>query len=127
MEKTGKLETAQIVIMFRALVMAAIENLPDLGVGDEKLGYTTQEKIDEYKASIEKRLDKGLDKLAEAMIEKDATEVTKEVFVENLCKPENAKILTSYGFRQYILKDAKVAFASKGASELGAEETNQES
>ena len=85
--------------MFRALVMAAIENLPDLGVGDEKLGYTTQEKIDEYKASIEKRLDKGLDKLAEAMIEKDATEVTKEVFVENLCKPENAKILTSYGFR----------------------------
>lgn len=85
--------------MFRALIMAAIVNLPDLGVGDAEMGFTTQQKIDVYHDFLEKNLDTGLNKLVDNVIGSDAAEITKEDFLDNLQKPENAKILTSYGCR----------------------------
>ena len=107
--------------MLRALVVVGIENLLKLGVGNTDVGFTTQENIDAYQNSLVRNLDTALDKVVDDVIGFENQNVTKAAFVENLQKPENAQILTSYGFRQYIMASSLL---SKG--EVNMTETNIE-
>ena len=85
--------------MLRSLVLIGIEKLLKLGVGNTDVGFTTQEEIDAYQKALISKLDAAVEKLVEQVIGFEKKDVTKEDFVENLQKPENAQILTSYGFR----------------------------
>ena len=42
--------------MFRSLFMTVIDRLLELGVGDTMEGFTTQGKIENYRAALQKRL-----------------------------------------------------------------------
>ena len=117
---SGKLGRLEIITMFTALIGAGIAKLPELGVGNTDEGFTTKEKIDAYQVKIGKNLDTGVEKLVNNVLGEETTDVEKDTFIENLCKPANAKVLSSHGFRSFILMS--------GTPELGenADETNQE-
>ena len=87
---------ADILNMLRALIVVGIEKLPPLGVGDTAQGFLSQDKIDAYVASLEKNLDTGIEKLVKNVLGGEIDEIEKDVFIANMCKKENEKIVFFY-------------------------------
>ena len=114
--------------MFRSLILAGIEKLPELGVGKTDEGFTTKDKIDAYQTNLQKHLDTGVNKLVDTVLGSAVQDVAKELFVTNLQKKENAMILSSHGFRQYIMQSARPISRAEDEEEEDPipDETNQE-
>ena len=116
--------------MFRALIRAGIEKLPELGIGKTDDGFTTKDRIDAYRAKLESNIDAGVTKLVDNVLGSAVQDVAKELFVTNLQKKENSMILSSHGFRHYIMESAvprkQTEIDGDEEEEKENEDTNQE-
>jgi Ca2+-binding EF-hand superfamily protein len=97
---SGKIQKPELSMLLKAYVGVAINNLVDLGVGDQAAEYVSAEKAVEYKKKLVEQLDEGITKLIDELCK--GAELTKDEFVKNITAPTTAKVLTTYGFRNYV-------------------------